>query len=160
MVKTETATFGAGCFWQVELLFSETKGVVKTRVGYMGGDEERYSSPEYKDVCTDRTGHTEVVQIEFDPKKVSYTQLLDLFWKNHNPTTPNRQGPDVGTQYRSVIFFHNTKQKEEALKSMKETQKNFKNKIVTLIIRAPVFHPAEEYHQNYLKKQGKTRCYV
>src|SRR3989344_2094876 len=135
MVKTETATFGAGCFWQVELLFSETNGVVKTRVGYMGGDEERYSSPKYKDVCTDRTGHAEVVQIEFDPKKVSYTQLLDLFWKNQNHTTPNRQGPDVGTQYRSVIFFHNTKQKEEAIKSMKETQKNFKNKIVTLIIR-------------------------
>lgn len=160
MKKTETATFGAGCFWQVQLIYSETPGVISTRAGYMGGDEKQYGNPSYEDVCTDETGHAEVVEIVFDPTKVSYERLLEIFWQNHNPTTPNRQGPDVGTQYRSVIFYYTEEQKKIAEKSLKEVQKKFKNKIVTQIVSASAFHAAEEYHQDYLKKRGKTSCHI
>ena len=147
------ATFGAGCFWHVQAAFDKVKGVAKTIVGYTGG---HMNNPSYEDVCTDETGHAEVVQVEYDEKKISYEDLLKIFWKIHNPTTPNRQGPDVGTQYRSVIFYNNTKQKKAALDSMKEEQKKHTNKIVTEIIAAPTFYKAEDYHQNYFKKHGKV----
>jgi len=153
----EKATFGAGCFWGVEELFRKTKGVRKTAVGYMGGT---LKSPTYEDVCTNATGHAEVVQIEFDPKVVSYEELLDIFWNNHNPTTMNKQGPDVGTQYRSVIFYHSEKQKEIAESSKKKLEKSgqWKSKIVTEIVKASDFFKAEEYHQKYLMKKGLLVC--
>ena len=151
----EKATFAAGCFWGVEEDFRKVKGVISTEVGYIGGKMEK---PSYDDVCTDATGHAEAVQIEFDPKIVSYDQLLDIFWKIHDPTTLNRQGPDVGTQYRSVIFYHNEKQKEIALKSKERQQKKLKKQVVTEIIKAPEFYRAEEYHQKYLMKRGKNTC--
>ena len=150
----EIATFGAGCFWGVEAAFQKIKGVIKTNVGYMGGIKK---NPSYKDVCTDETGHAEVVQIQFDNKIVTYEELLDVFWKIHDPTQLNRQGFDFGTQYRSVIFYHNKKQKILAENS-KNKQEKFKKPIVTEITPAKEFYKAEEYHQNYLKKQGKTSC--
>jgi peptide-methionine (S)-S-oxide reductase len=147
----EKATFGAGCFWGVQKEFNKIKGITNTTVGYMGGN---LKNPTYKDVCTNKTGHIEVVQIEFDPEIVNYEKLLDLFWKIHNPTQFNRQGLDVGTQYKSIIFYHNEKQKISAIKSKEKLQKSnkFKKPILTEIKPLDVFYIAEEYHQNYLEK--------
>jgi peptide-methionine (S)-S-oxide reductase len=158
-MTTEKATFGAGCFWGVEATFRATRGVSNATVGYAGGMKE---NPTYQDVCTDETGHAEVVQVEFDPTIVSYKQLLDVFWANHNPTTLNRQGPDVGTQYRSVVFYHSPEQRvavEEA-KANLEKSGRFPRPIVTQIEPAPKFYPAEEYHQRYLEKRGLSHCAV
>jgi peptide-methionine (S)-S-oxide reductase len=148
------ATFGAGCFWGVEAAFSDIKGVISTAVGYMGGT---FKNPGYKDVCTGQTGHAEVVQVAYDPQKVSYEHLLKVFWSIHDPTQLNRQGPDIGTNYRSVIFYHDAEQGKLARKS-KETMEvsgafGF-GKIMTEILPAPEFYRAEEYHQQYHKKQG------
>ena len=147
------ATFGAGCFWLVEDLLSKTKGVNSTAVGYIGG---QLPDPTYEEVCTDKTGHAEAVEVEFNPDEISYEELLDVFWKNHNPTTLNRQGPDVGNQYRSAIFYHDDQQKEIAEKSKESlnSSKTFDDPIVTQIVPAPKFYKAEEYHQKYFKKQG------
>ena len=147
------ATFGAGCFWHVEDLFSKTKGVKSTKVGYIGG---QLPNPTYEEVCTDKTGHVEAVQVEYEPDEISYEELLDVFWKNHNPTTLNRQGPDIGIQYRSAIFYHNDEQKEIAEKSKQSLDKSghFENPIVTEIVPTPIFYKAEEYHQQYFKKHG------
>src|SRR5438067_4261327 len=144
-METEKATFGAGCFWGVEETRRKLTGVVDTAVGYAGGSKE---NPTYEDVCTDETGHAEVVQVEFDPAKISYRQLLDVFWANHDPTTRNRQGPDVGKQYRSVIFYHSPEQKAEAeaTKNALEKTGRFKRPIVTEIEPAGNFYRAEEYH--------------
>jgi peptide-methionine (S)-S-oxide reductase len=152
----EIATFGAGCFWGVEAAYQKINGVIKTIVGYMGGTTK---NPSYEDVCTDKTGHAEVVQVQFDNKIVKYEELLDVFWKIHDPTQLNRQGFDIGTQYRSVIFYHNEKQKILAEKS-KNKQKKSKKQIVTEIVPAKEFYKAEEYHQNYLKKQGRASCKI
>ena len=149
----QKATFGAGCFWGVEAAFQKVKGVTKTTVGYMGGNTK---NPTYEQVCTDRTGHAEVIQIEFDEKQVTYEELLEVFWDIHDPTQLNRQGPDVGKQYRSVIFYHNELQKKQAEISKKEKQKKFDKEITTDIIPSVEFYPAEEYHQKYLEKQGRS----
>ena len=149
------ATFAAGCFWHIELAFSKVKGVISTRVGYTGG---KTKNPTYDDVCTGRTGHAESVEVTYDPKKVSYERLLDVFWKCHNPTQKNRQGLDFGTQYRSAIFYHNEKQREAAIASKKKWQKEFRKPIVTEIKKAGPFYEAEEYHQKYLEKRGKKVC--
>ena len=154
-IMTEKATFAAGCFWHVEAAFRQVKGVKSTAAGYIGGNME---NPAYEDVCTNETGHAEAVQVEFDPEIVSYEELLKVFWQNHDPTTPNRQGPDVGTQYRSAIFYHNEKQKQAAIKSKEEQQKKYKAKIVTEITKAAKFYKAEEYHQQYLEKRGLSAC--
>lgn len=151
----EKATFGAGCFWHVEEEFRKVKGVAKTTVGYMGG---KTSSPSYEDVCTDRTGHAEVCQVEFDPKTIAYDRLLEIFWKMHDPTQYNQQGPDVGTQYKSVIFYHNSKQRLSAIASREAQQKNYRKKIVTEILPAAEFYEAEQYHQKYLMKRGRNTC--
>ena len=155
----EKATFGAGCFWGVEEIFRALKGVTATAVGYAGGTKE---NPSYEDVCTDKTGHAEVVQVEFDPSQISYEQLLDTFWSNHNPMTLNRQGPDVGTQYRSVIFYHSPEQKAVAEMSKEKLSKSgrFPRPIVTQIEPASTFWRAEEYHQRYLQKRGQSHCAV
>ncbi len=153
----EKATFGAGCFWGVEASFREIPGVVDAAVGYEGGKME---NPTYQDVCTDLTGHAEVVEVTFDPEKVSYAQLVEHFWKVHNPTTKNRQGPDVGTQYRSVIFFHSPEQERVARESMKAAQARFSNPIVTEIVPAKTFYRAEDYHQQYLAKRGLRQCHI
>jgi len=155
----ETATFGAGCFWGVQAKFQKIKGVTDTTVGYMGG---KTKNPSYEDVCTDETGHAEVVQIQFDEKIVSYEDLLKIFWKIHDPTQLNRQGPDMGTQYRSVIFYYNENQRKTAEESKGELEKSkkFKKPIATEIAPAKEFYRAEEYHQDYLKKQGRTCCSV
>jgi len=155
----EKATFGAGCFWGVEEAFRNLEGVQETAVGYAGGTME---NPSYQNVCTDRTGHAEVVQVEFDPEKISYRQLLDVFWANHDPTTRNRQGPDVGTQYRSVVFYHSPEQKAEteAAKDALEKSGRFSRPIVTQIEPAPEFYRAEEYHQRYLEKRGMSHCAI
>jgi len=153
--KTEIATFAAGCFWGVEAAFRQIKGVVSTTVGYMGG---KTKNPAYEDVCTGKTGHAESVQVEYSPSKVSYEKLLEVFWKNHDPTTLNRQGPDAGTQYRSVIFYHDGEQKKIALKSKENEQKKHKSRIVTEIVPASAFYRAEEYHQKYLEKRGLSAC--
>ena len=147
------ATFGAGCFWHVEDLLSKTKGVTSTAVGYIGG---QLPNPTYEEVCTDKTGHVEAVEVEFNPDDISYEKLLDVFWHNHNPTTLNRQGPDIGNQYRSAIFYHDETQKEIAEKSKQslDSSESFDDPIVTQIIPAPKFYKAEEYHQKYFKKQG------
>ncbi len=147
------ATFGAGCFWHVEDLLSKTKGVTSTKVGYIGG---QLPDPTYEEVCTDKTGHAEAVEVEYDPDEISYGELLDVFWRSHNPTTLNRQGPDVGIQYRSAIFYHNDQQKEVAEKSKQHLDEStqYDHPIVTQIIPAPIFYPAEEYHQKYFKKHG------
>lgn len=155
--KYETATFAAGCFWGVEAAFRQINGVKSTRVGYTGG---KMDNPTYGDVCTDETGHAEAVEITFDPKKVSYEKLLDVFWSNHNPTQGNRQGPDVGTQYRSAVFYHSKKQKEMASKSLKEQQKKYDKKITTEIKPAEKFYVAEDYHQQYLEKRGLSTCHI
>jgi len=147
------ATFGAGCFWHVKDLLNKTKGVKSTAVGYIGG---QLQNPTYEEVCTDKTGHAEAVEVEYDPDEISFEDLLNVFWSNHNPTTLNRQGPDVGIQYRSAIFYHDETQKEIAEKSKQELDKSekFDNPIVTQIIPAPTFYKAEEYHQKYFKKHG------
>ena len=151
--KTSKAIFAAGCFWHIQATFDGLKGVVKTEVGYTGGGVEK---PTYKDVCSDETGHAEAVLVEFDPSKISYEELLAAFWKMHDPTQMNRQGPDVGTQYRSVIFYLDDKQKKTAEKSKAELQKKFSKKVVTEIVPAGGFYRAEEYHQDYYKKHGMT----
>ncbi len=147
------ATFAAGCFWHVEDLFRKTKGVKSTKVGYTGGN---LSNPTYEEVCTDRTGHAEAVEVDYDPDEISYEELLDVFWNNHDPTSLNRQGPDVGIQYRSSIFFHDETQKQIAEKSKEnmESSGKFSKKIVTEISPAPEFYKAEEYHQKYFQKHG------
>ena len=152
------ATFAAGCFLGVEETFRQTPGVTSTSVGYIGGHKPE---PTYKEVCTDRTGHAEAVEVEYDPAKVSYQDLLNVFWENHDPTTLNRQGPDVGTQYRSAIFYHSDEQKAEAEASRAALDKSgrFRRPIVTEIVAAPVFYPAEEYHQQYLAKRGQSHCH-
>ena len=158
-MKVEKATFGAGCFWGVEATFRQISGVVSTAVGYMGGT---LANPTYRDVCTDLTGHAEVVEVTYDPSKVSYDALLKVFWENHDPTQLNRQGPDVGKQYRSVIFFH-TPEQEAAARASKEALERsglFKRPIVTEITPAGEFWRAEEYHQQYLEKRGLAQCHI
>lgn len=153
----EKATFGAGCFWHVEEAFRHLKGVTSTTVGYTGGT---LKNPTYEDVCTDKTGHAEVVEITYHPEQISYTKLLNIFWDIHDPTTKNRQGPDVGTQYRSVIFYHTLEQKTLAETSKKKLEqlKKYNKKIMTEITKATTFYPAEEYHQQYLAKHGLAAC--
>jgi peptide-methionine (S)-S-oxide reductase len=155
----ETATFGAGCFWGVEVRFQQEPGVAETAVGYEGG---KLDNPTYKDVCTDRTGHAEVVEVKFDPAKVSYQRLLDLFFELHDPTQLNRQGPDWGAQYRSVIFFHSPEQEAVAKATIARLteQKVFKKPIVTQVVPAESFWRAEEYHQKYLEKRGAVSCHI
>jgi peptide-methionine (S)-S-oxide reductase len=151
------ATFGAGCFWGVESEFRQVSGVIDTAVGYAGG---HLANPSYEDVCTDRTGHAEVVQITYDPDTVSYEELLEVFWTSHDPTQLDRQGPDIGSQYRSVIFYHDDEQKLEAEESKAgfESLERFRRPIVTTIVPAMPFFLAEEYHQLYLKKRGIDSC--
>jgi len=155
----DKATFGAGCFWGVEATFRQIPGVTSTAVGYMGGT---LADPTYKDVCTDRTGHAEVVEVTYDPAKVSYETLLNVFWENHDPTQLNRQGPDVGTQYRSVIFFHTPDQEAAAHASKEDRQRSsaYKRPMVTQIVPATDFWRAEEYHQQYLEKRGLSTCHI
>jgi peptide-methionine (S)-S-oxide reductase len=155
----EKATFGAGCFWGVEAAFRQIPGVTSTAVGYMGGT---LKNPTYKDVCTDRTGHAEVVEVTYDPAKVSYQTLLNVFWENHDPTQLNRQGPDVGTQYRSVIFFHSPEQEAAAQASKEERRRSgaYQRPIVTQIVPVAEFWRAEEYHQQYLEKRGLSTCHI
>lgn len=152
------ATFGAGCFWGVESLFRAIPGVTDVRVGYSGGTRP---NPTYEQVCTGVTGHAEAVEVTYDEDQVSYDRLLEVFWANHNPTTPNQQGPDRGSQYRSVIFFHDESQREAALVSQAEAQKNWERPIVTEVVPAVEFYPAEEYHQRYFEKQGiAPNCHI
>jgi len=153
------ATFAAGCFWGVEDAFRQVKGVTSTTVGYIGGTTK---NPTYKDVCTDRTGHAEAVEVEFDPSQVSYRELLALFFQSHDPTTLNRQGPDFGTQYRSAIFYHDAEQEAEAREAVAALEKAgvFRRPIVTQIVPAPEFYRAEEYHQQYFEKQGIRSCHL
>ena len=157
-MKIKKATFAAGCFWHVEEEFRMMEGVKSTTAGYTGG---KMDNPTYEDVCSDRTGHAEAIEVEYDPKKISYSELLEKFWEIHNPTTLNRQGLDFGIQYRSAIFYHDEKQKKEALDSKQKLQKTVKyqnKKIVTEIVKASKFFKAEDYHQKYLLKSGKTTC--
>ena len=158
-MKTEQATFAAGCFWGVEETFRILPGVISTEVGYSGGKGE---NPSYEEVCSDATGHAEAVRVEFDPEKVSYEQLLEVFWNNHNPTTPNQQGPDHGTQYRSVIFYHTPEQQQLAEKSKLalEESRKWRNPIVTQIVPDAPFYRAEEHHQKYLEKRGLDSCHL
>lgn len=148
MNTTETAIFGAGCFWCVEAVFQQLNGVISVQSGYIGGTKD---NPTYKEVCTGTTGHAEVCKIEFDPSKITFTELLEVFWTVHDPTTLNRQGADVGTQYRSAIFYTNNEQKELAEKYKKELDKSgaFEKPVVTEIVQATEFYPAEDYHNNY-----------
>lgn len=157
-MEIQKAIFAAGCFWGVEANFRKLEGVISTRVGYIGGS---FTNPTYKNVCSHKTGHAEAVEVTFDPSKVSYDELLDEFWEIHDPTTPNRQGPDVGTQYRSTIFYLDLEQKEKAMsfKAKLEASKRFKNPIVTQIVPASEFWEAEEYHQQYVEKR-KNRFMV
>jgi peptide-methionine (S)-S-oxide reductase len=158
-METEKATFAAGCFWGVEAAFRNVEGVTATRVGYTGGATE---NPTYEQVCTDRTGHAEAVEVEFDPARVAYDRLLDVFWDEHDPTQKNRQGPDVGTQYRTAIFFHSPEQEAAATASRDRLGKSgrFARPIVTEIVPAAKFWPAEEYHQRYLEKRGLATCKI
>ena len=149
------ATFGAGCFWGVEAAFRQLDGVTKTRVGYTGGSLE---NPTYEDVCSHTTGHAEVVEVTYDPERISYDQLLDVFWGKHDPTQLNRQGWDIGDQYRSVVFFHDAEQREAALQSKAREQANHSAPIVTQIEPAETFYEAEDYHQQYLEKRGRATC--
>lgn len=153
MKKTEKAIFAAGCFWGIEAAFKQAKGVLSTCVGYTGGSMEK---PTYENVCSDKSGHAEAVEVTFDPKKVAYEKLLDIFWRIHNPTQLNRQGPDVGSQYRSVIFYSDAKQKAAAEASMKREQNNHAKPIATKLVKAGKFWPAEDYHQDYYGKHGKV----
>jgi len=157
-MSLQKATFGAGCFWGVEAEFRQLpKGVVSTAVGYEGGTMK---NPTYRDVCTDRTGHAEAVEVEYNPEEISYEELLKVFWENHDPTTLNRQGPDVGKQYRSVIFYHTPEQQAAALASKEKLEKSgkYRRPIVTEIVPATTFYRAEEYHQQYLEKRGLSSC--
>lgn len=158
--KLAIATFGAGCFWGVEQVFSQTPGVVATRVGYAGGSAS-YKNPSYEQVCSGKTGHAEVVEVTFDPHQISYPKLLDIFWKSHDPTQFNRQGPDIGAQYRSIIFYHSEEQQKDALTSRDAHQKKLgaQKKIMTEIVPASPFYPAEEYHQKYFEKHGGGVCH-
>lgn len=149
------ATFGAGCFWGIEAEFRRLEGIMATAVGYSGGQT---SDPTYKEVCTDRTGHAEAVQVEYDPARISYEQLLDVFWNCHDPTQRNRQGPDIGSQYRSVIFYHDDEQKAAAVKSKEKESSRYRKPIVTEIVPAGQFYRAEEDHQQYFEKRGLTAC--
>jgi peptide-methionine (S)-S-oxide reductase len=157
--ELEKATFAAGCFWGVEAAFRQIPGVVATRVGYTGGHT---GDPTYERVCSHTTGHAEAVEVTFDPERVSYEQLLDVFWTKHNPTTKNRQGLDIGDQYRSAIFFHSPEQQEvaERTKKVEQAKLHWPKKIVTEIVPAPEFHEAEDYHQQYLEKRGRSSCTV
>ena len=159
MSQLEKATFGAGCFWGVEVAFRQVPGVVSATVGYLGGN---LPNPTYEDVCTGRTGHAEVVEVSYDPERVSYDDLLNVFWSSHDPTTLNRQGPDRGTQYRSAIFYHNEAQKAVATASKERwsSAKRFANPIITEITPASAFYRGEEYHQRYLEKRGLASCHV
>jgi peptide-methionine (S)-S-oxide reductase len=158
-VAIEKATLGAGCFWGVEAKFNEIIGVLDTAVGYEGGDLEQ---PSYQDVCTDRTGHAEVVQVTFDNSRITYEKLLDAFFAMHDPTQVNRQGPDVGTQYRSVIFTHSDSQAAEAREKIAELNASgtYRNPIATQVLPTKVFWKAEEYHQRYLEKRGMVSCHI
>jgi peptide-methionine (S)-S-oxide reductase len=156
---TETATFAAGCFWGVEAIFRALPGVTGTRVGYTGG---ALAAPTYEAVCTDRTGHAEAVEVTYDPARVSFDDLLAVFWENHDPTTTNRQGPDAGSQYRSAIFYHTPEQQAEAEQSAAVLRRShaYPRPIVTQIVPAVRFYPAEEYHQRYLEKRGLASCHI
>jgi peptide-methionine (S)-S-oxide reductase len=153
------ATFAAGCFWGVEEAFREIPGVISTAVGYTGGT---LKNPTYQDVCSGRTGHAEALEVEYDPARVSYLELLAMFWKSHDPTTLNRQGPDVGSQYRSAIFYHDAEQEKEAResKAILEKEKIFKRPIVTEITPATEFYRAEDYHQRYFERRGIRSCHI
>ena len=153
------ATFAAGCFWGVEATFRQIPGVNSTRVGYTGGN---FPNPTYKDVCTNGTGHAEAVEVDYDPGKVGYEQLLNVFWENHDPTQLNRQGPDFGTQYRSAVFFHSSEQEREAHASKDQLQNSgaFSRPIVTQVVPATTFYEAEDYHQQYLEKRGLASCHI
>lgn len=156
----EKATFGAGCFWHVEEAFRHLSGVISTQVGYSGGTKD---NPTYREVCTGTTGHAESVELVYDSSKISYDRLLEVFWDNHDPTTLDRQGPDVGHQYRSVIFYHNEEQHKKALESKERLERSGRNrgrKVVTEIVTAGKFYRAEEYHQQYFEKHGLTSCKV
>jgi peptide-methionine (S)-S-oxide reductase len=155
----EKATFGAGCFWGVQARFEQVPGVVETAVGYEGGSIE---NPTYKDVCSDRTGHVEVVELSFDPQKVSYAALLDLFFELHDPTEVNRQGPDWGTQYRTVVFFHSPEQETAARDAIArlDVSHKYAKPIATQVVPATTFWRAEEYHQKYLEKRGAVSCHI
>jgi peptide-methionine (S)-S-oxide reductase len=157
--QTELATFGAGCFWGVEARFRELEGVLEATSGYMGGGQ---SQPSYAAVCTGTTGHAEVVQVRFDPEKSSYQSLLELFFNLHNPSTLNRQGPDIGSQYRSAIFFHSESQRQAAEKAIEDANNSgrWSQAVVTQLQEAPAFWPAEEYHQRYLEKNGLGMCSI
>jgi peptide-methionine (S)-S-oxide reductase len=154
-MNLKKATFGAGCFWGVEAAFRQLEGVTKTEVGYEGG---KLANPTYEDVCSHTTGHAEVVEVTYDPDQVSYEQLLDVFWHKHDPTQLNRQGWDVGDQYRSVIFFHDPEQQEIASRSKAEEQTRHPRPVVTQVEAAQKFYPAEDYHQQYLEKRGRSSC--
>lgn len=158
-MKTEKAVFAAGCFWGVESAFRQVAGVIDTQVGYTGG---KTADPTYKEVCTDTTGHAEAIEITFDPSKVSYAKLLDLFWRMHDPTQVNRQGPDTGTQYRSAIFYYSPEQKAaaESSKAALEKSGKYKKPIATQILPAGPFYRAEEYHQRYFEKNGGPACHI
>jgi peptide-methionine (S)-S-oxide reductase len=153
------ATFAAGCFWGVEATFRALPGVTGTRVGYTGG---KTADPTYKDVCTDTTGHAEAVEVDYDPNKISFEQLLNVFWENHDPTQVDRQGPDWGTQYRSAIFFHSPEQEAEAKASKQNLDKSgrYRKPIATHIVPATTFYAAEDYHQQYLEKRGMATCHI
>jgi len=156
---TVKATFGAGCFWGVEAAFRQVPGVVATQVGYSGG---RMADPTYRDVCSHTTGHAEVVEVEYDPTRLAYDDLLAVFWKNHDPTQLNRQGPDIGDQYRSAIFFHSPEQETAACASREAQEQSgrYRRPIVTVIEPAGTFYRAEEYHQQYLEKRGLSSCHI
>lgn len=155
--RLQKATFAAGCFWGVEETFRNIKGVISTVVGYTGGHTE---NPSYREVCTDTTGHAEAVEVTFDPGVVSFKELLEAFWDSHDPTTPNRQGPDIGSQYRSAIFFHDAEQERVAKESKEALDASgvYSLPVVTEIVSAAAFYPAEEYHQKYLMKRGVKYC--
>jgi peptide-methionine (S)-S-oxide reductase len=157
MSSVAKATFAAGCFWGVEAAFREVPGVLDAISGYTGGTT---LNPTYRDVCSDTTGHAEAVEVTFDPSRVSYEELLRRFWEIHDPTTRNRQGPDVGTQYRSAIFVHDPSQRKQAERSQAEEQRKVSRPIVTEIVDAPAFYRAEEYHQRYFEKHGAAACHV
>lgn len=153
--ELKKASFAAGCFWGVEEAFRNLKGVKSTTVGYMGGD---FKNPTYEDVCTGETGHAETLEVVYDPSVISYNELLAVFWNNHDPTTTDRQGPDIGSQYRSVIFYYDDQQKQQATESKDKVQKRFNRDIVTQIVPATAFYMAEDYHQQYLAKRGRKTC--